>query len=129
MVGSNTIDEFVKTVLETKSTLINQLVEGSALPEDFQRDVMDELRRVMEVLPELPTSAMDEQQVAELLREAGTAFVAAQPAVESGGQVALAVGRGSARVGAGVGRAQAGAVPGGQLVKAGGVLRIGGGGE
>ena len=83
MVGSNTIDEFVKTVLETKSTLIDQLVEGNALPEDFQRDVMDELRRVMEVLPELPTSAMDEQQVAELLREAGTAFVAAQPAVES----------------------------------------------
>ena len=32
MVGSNTIDEFVKTVLETKSTLIDQLVEGSALP-------------------------------------------------------------------------------------------------
>ena len=83
MVGSNTIDEFVKTVLETKSTLIDQLVEGSALPEDFQRDVMDELRRVMEVLPELPTGAMDEQQVVELLREAGTTFVAAQPAVES----------------------------------------------
>ena len=83
MVGSNTIDEFVKTVLETKSALIDQLVEGSALPEDFQRDVMDELRRVMEVLPELPTDAMDEQQVADLLREAGTAFVAAQPAVES----------------------------------------------
>ena len=83
MVGSNTIDEFVKTVLETKSALIDQLVEGRALPEHFQRDVMDELRRVMEVLPELPTSAMDEQQVAELLREAGTAFVAEQPAVES----------------------------------------------
>ena len=83
MVGSNTIDEFVKTVLETKSTLIDQLVEGSALPEDFQRDVLDELRRVMEVLPEPPTGAMDEQQVVELLREAGTAFVAAQPAVES----------------------------------------------
>ena len=83
MVGSNTIDEFVKTVLETKSVLIDQLVEGSALPEHFQRDVMDELRRVMEVLPELPTGAMDEQQVAELLREAGTAFVAEQPAVES----------------------------------------------
>ena len=83
MVGSNTIDEFVKTVLETKSTLIDQLVEGSALPEDFQRDVMDELRRVMEVLPAPPTGAMDEQQVVELLREAGTAFVATQPAVES----------------------------------------------
>ncbi len=83
MVGSNTIDEFVRTVLETKSALIDQLVEGSALPEHFQRDVMDELRRVMEVLPELPTGAMDEQQVGKLLRDAGKAFVAAQPAVES----------------------------------------------
>ena len=83
MVGSGTIDEFVKTVLETKSALIDQLVEGSALPGDFQRDVMDELRRVMEVLPAPPTGAMDDQQVVELLREAGAAFVAAQPAVES----------------------------------------------
>ena len=89
MVGSNTIDEFVKTVLETKSALIDQLVEGSALPEHFQRDVMDELRRVMEVLPELPTGAMDDQQVVEVLREAGAAFVAEQPAVESGAKSRL----------------------------------------
>ena len=81
MVGSGTIDEFVKTVLETKSTLIDQLVEGSALPEHFQRDVMDELRRVMEVLPAPSTGAMGERQVVELLREAGAAFVAEQPAV------------------------------------------------
>lgn len=79
MVGSGTIDEFVKTVLETKSALIDQLVEGSALPADFQRDVMDELRRVMEVLPASPTGALDERQVGELLRAAGAAFVAAQP--------------------------------------------------
>ncbi len=83
MVGSNTIDEFVKTVLETKSALIDQLVEGRALPENFQRDVMDELRRVMEVLPAPPSGGINERQVVELLREAGAAFVAAQPAVES----------------------------------------------
>ena len=76
MVASGTIDEFVKTVLETKSALIDQLVEGRALPEHFQRDVMDELRRVMEVLPAPPVGAL------ELLREAGAAFVAEQPAVE-----------------------------------------------
>ncbi len=74
MVGSGTIDEFVKTVLETKSALIDQLIEGSALPEYFQRDVM-------EVLPAPPPGAMDEPQVVELLREAGAAFVAEQPTV------------------------------------------------
>ena len=129
MVGSNTIDEFVKTVLKTKSALIDQLVEGSALPEHFQRDVMDELRRVMEVLPELPTGAMDEQQVAELLREAGTAFVAEQPAIESEAKSRLPSAEGRARVVARVGRAKAGTVPSGQFIKAGDVLRIGGGGK
>ena len=83
MVGSGTIDEFVKTVLETKSTLIDQLVEGSALTEHFQRDVMDELRRVLEVLPAPSTGEMDERQVVELLREAEAAFVAEQPAVDA----------------------------------------------
>ena len=38
MVGSGTVDEFVRAVLETKSALIDQLVEGSALPEDYQGD-------------------------------------------------------------------------------------------
>ena len=129
MVGSNTIDEFVKTVLETKSALIDQLVEGSALPEHFQRDVMDELRRVMEVLPELPTGAMDEQQVAELLREAGTAFVAEQPAVKSEAKSRLPSAEAVRVIGTGIGRAKASAVPGGQFVEAGGVLRIGSGGK
>ena len=86
MVGSGTVDEFVRTVLETKSELIDQLVEGSALPEDFQRDVMGELRRVMGALQPkidaLPASEVDEEKVVELLREAGSAFVEAQPAPE-----------------------------------------------
>lgn len=86
MVGSGTVDEFVRTVLETKSALIDQLVEGRALPEDFQRDVMGELRRVMGALqPQvdaLPAGEIDEQKVVELLREAGAAFVGGQPEVE-----------------------------------------------
>lgn len=86
MVGSGTVDEFVRTVLETKSELIDQLIEGSALSEDFQRDVMGELRRVMGALQPkidaLPAGEVDEQQVVALLREAGAAFVAGQPMVE-----------------------------------------------
>ena len=79
MIGIGTIDEFVRTVLETKSHIIDQLVEGSALPEDFQQDVMSELRRVMGVLEpkldKLPADEVDEKKVVELLRDAGTAFV------------------------------------------------------
>ncbi len=50
MVGTGTVEEFVRTVLETKSDLIDQLVEGRSLPEDFNRDVMGELHRVMDQL-------------------------------------------------------------------------------
>ena len=50
MVGRDTVDTFVRTVLETKADLIDQMVEGSALPEDFHRDVMGEMRRIMDVL-------------------------------------------------------------------------------
>ena len=83
MVGSGTVDEFVRAVLETKSALIDQLVEGSALPEDYQRDVMGELRRVMGALePKMAALAgqeVDEKKVVDLLREAGAAFAAQQP--------------------------------------------------
>ena len=78
MVGSGTVDEFVRAVLETKSALIDQLVEGSALPEDYQRDVMGELRRVMGALePKMAALAgqeVDEKKVVDLLREAGAFY-------------------------------------------------------
>ena len=129
MVGRGTIDEFVKTVLETKSTPIDQLVEGSALPEHFQRDVMDELRRVMEVLPTPSTGALDERQVVERLREAGAAFVAEQPAVDAPAKARLPAAeavRVLTRVLAGPERALYRVD---SSSKPGGVLRAGGGGK
>ena len=78
MVGLQTVDEFVRTVLETKSELIDQLVEGRALSEDFQGDVMGELRRIMGLLgprlDELQSGAVDEERVGALLGEASAAF-------------------------------------------------------
>ena len=83
MVATDTVDEFVRTVLESKSYLIDQLIEGAALPEDLQRDVMDELRRVMGViepkLEQLPAADVDEGKVVELLRDAAAAFTELQP--------------------------------------------------
>ena len=75
MVASKTIDEFVRTVLETKSHLVDQLVEGDALPEMLRTDVMGELRRMMEALEphlsKLPDGKVDGDQVQDLLQRAG----------------------------------------------------------
>ena len=83
LVAAGTVDEFVRTVLETKSRLIDQLIEGGALPPDLQRDVMGELRRIMGViqpgLEAMPAGEGGDEQVAEMLRRAGAAFSAEHP--------------------------------------------------
>ena len=87
MIGMGTVDEFVRAVLEEKANLIDQLVEGSALPADLQVDVMGELRRVMGVLePRLATLSagdLDEAKMQELLEEAGRTFRASQEPVQT----------------------------------------------
>ena len=76
MVGRDTVDAFVRTVLETKADLIDQMVEGKALPEDFQRDVMGEMRRIMDVLqPKVDALDKDaDTDLSDLLREASAAY-------------------------------------------------------
>ena len=44
MVAGGTIKEFVRTVLEAKSSIVDDLVEGRSLG-DLDTDVMGELRR------------------------------------------------------------------------------------
>ena len=87
MVGSGTVDEFVQTVLEEKANLIDQLIEGAALPEDLQMDVMGELRRVMGALePQLEAlsaAEVDEAKIRELLADAGRAFRESQEHAEA----------------------------------------------
>ena len=89
MVGRDTVDTFVRTVLETKADLIDQMVEGRALPEDFHRDVMGEMRRIMDVL-QLGVDALsgdiDSAQVGEVLREASAAFREAHAGVFGTGE-------------------------------------------
>ena len=86
MVATGTVDEFVRTVLEEKSNIIDQLVEGSALPEELQLDVMGELRRVMgalePTLERLSPVDVDEAKMRELLEEAGRTFRESQDHVD-----------------------------------------------
>ncbi len=77
MVGRDTVDTFVRTVLETKADLIDQMVEGRALPEDFHRDVMGEMRRIMDVLQpgvDALSVDIDGTKMGNVLREASAAF-------------------------------------------------------
>lgn len=77
MVGRNTVDEFIRTVLETKAELIDQMVGGKALPQDFQRDVLGEMRRVMRVLQPSIVALLaqpEDTEMDSLLRQASQAF-------------------------------------------------------
>ena len=86
MVAGGTVDEFVRSVLEEKSNIIDQLVEGSALPEELQLDVMGELRSIMgalePTLERLSPVDVDEAKMRELLQEAGRTFRESQEHVE-----------------------------------------------
>lgn len=46
-VARGTLEEFVRTVLEAKSQLIDDIVEGKSLADDMEGDVLDELRRMV----------------------------------------------------------------------------------
>ena len=54
MIARGTVDEFVKTVLETKAALMDALVEGALLvsgkDDEVQADVLSELKRMMNAL-------------------------------------------------------------------------------
>lgn len=47
MVASGTLEEFVRSVLERKAMLIDDVVEGRAIADDADSDVMEELKRLL----------------------------------------------------------------------------------
>jgi len=73
-VARDTIDDFVQAVLETKSTLVNAIVDGNALAPGTGGDVLDELQRVLHSLSAGAADATehgeDDELVGELLRRA-----------------------------------------------------------
>jgi SWI/SNF-related matrix-associated actin-dependent regulator 1 of chromatin subfamily A len=81
LIGSNTVDDFVQTVLETKSALVSAVVEGEALAGDLSGSVLDELERALRTispgLTDTPAEAGDHETIERLLREASAGLRAA----------------------------------------------------
>ena len=78
MVARGTVDEFVKTVLETKAALMDALVEGTLLIADendeVQADVLSELKRMMNALS-VHAAEVEETQLLDVLQKASDAYL------------------------------------------------------
>ena len=78
MIARGTIDEFVKTVLETKAALMDALVEGTLLVSggegEVQADVLSELKRMMNALS-VHVAEVEEPQLRHVLQEASDAYL------------------------------------------------------
>ena len=79
MIARGTVDEFVRTVLETKTQLMEDLVEGKALGVDLGTDVISELKQMMKAIParldEVSDSGRGEAHMGSVLREASDAYI------------------------------------------------------
>jgi SNF2 family DNA or RNA helicase len=77
-VAQDTIDDFVQAVLETKSALVNAIVEGDALSPGSGGDVLDELQRVLHSISaghdETTQHGEDDELIGGLMRRASEEF-------------------------------------------------------
>ena len=91
MVGAGTLEEFVRSVLEAKSALIDDIVEGGVLADkvggEAPEDMLAELKRMMAHLGSRVEAAApaDSRAMASLLREASRQYLS-QHAVRLGAQ-------------------------------------------
>ena len=77
MIARGTIEEFVRTVLETKAQLVDDVVEGRSLAPDLDTDVLAELKRMLKVLGRHMETAGEDLSADDLLlrmREASDAY-------------------------------------------------------
>jgi hypothetical protein len=87
MIASNTIDDFVQSVLERKGALVSAVVDGTALGPDLSGNVLDELQRaVRTIASEVTADVPDGDLVRRLLRRARAESDAA-PAARPGAAV------------------------------------------
>ena len=81
MVARGTIEEFVRTVLENKARIVDELVEGRSLG-DLDADVMGELQRMLRRLDvsadSLRAGEHGREHLAEVLRDAGEEYIREQ---------------------------------------------------
>ncbi len=78
MIARGTVDEFVKTVLETKAALMDALVEGTVLiageDGEVQADVLSELKRMMNALS-VHTDEVETSQLLDVLQKASNTYL------------------------------------------------------
>ena len=78
VVGRNTVDEFVQSVLETKAALVNAIVEGEAMAAGLGGDVVDELQRALRSLSsdltDVPDAIASDELIERLLKQASAEF-------------------------------------------------------
>jgi SNF2 family DNA or RNA helicase len=71
MIAANTIDDFVRTVLETKAALISAVVDGTAMAPGLSGDVLDELQRAIRAvsseLSDAPAHVPDSEDLIDRL--------------------------------------------------------------
>ena len=79
MIARNTLEEFVRTVLATKARLVDAVVEGRALGDAAENDVLTELRRMVahldDAFAEVDAAVADRDAVERLLRTASTRYL------------------------------------------------------
>lgn len=84
MVARDTVEEFVRSVLETKSRVIDNIVEGKALGPNMDGDVMGELRRMLKRLQGRFDAAraqdLDEDGLRQVLQAASDEYLQEQAA-------------------------------------------------
>jgi hypothetical protein len=77
MSASETIDDFVRALLEAKAGIVDAVVEGKALTDGAGGNVLDELQRLLHMLSphiaDVKLDDLDEDDVARLLRDAANA--------------------------------------------------------
>ena len=79
MVARDTLEEFIRAILETKARIVDDVVEGRALGEAMESDVLLELRRMASYLDEAARSGggeLDAAAVEELLTAASERYLA-----------------------------------------------------
>ncbi len=85
LVGSDTIDEFVRAVLSTKAELVDAVVEGKAVSDAAYTGVLEELERALGALSprlaDVSAADLDDEQIGQLLRE----LASTQPAEADAG--------------------------------------------
>ena len=85
MIARGTIEEFVRTVLETKAQLVDDVVEGRSLAPDLDTDVLAELKRMLKVLGrhiETVEGDLSAEDLLLRLREASNAYLEDQGRVQ-----------------------------------------------